>query len=236
MKILTFILFSSQVFLSLFAQPVSDLAGQEENFKRSNHNNFPATSWNPVIGSSNTNIISLNDSHSPMNNFICDVMLDRANADFSFINFGDITACLYAGEITELDLYALCPINRTLVILEVNGTFLLEFVEKSISGFRNGLAIGGGKIEYNSERPNGNRLTYFQVGNYPVYPQKEYRVVTTDYLVDEHAGFSTLFTIDSTKIFRTEILLRTAVKQYIEKHTPLGPASVQLDKRWIKKP
>lgn len=235
MKLAYLILFIPFLFKFLLAQEATDQSVWQEGVKTTNPANYPVTSWNPIIGVCTIDIMTSIDSPSSMNNFICDAMLERTEADFSFINYDDITSPLYAGEITELDLYTLCPFDRTLVILEVNGAFLLELVERNISGYRSGLAISGGKIELDSERPNGNRLTYFQIGNYPAYPKKDYRVVTTDYLADGQAGFVQLAGIDSSKVFKTGILLRNVIKQYIEKYTPLGPSSVKLDDRWIKK-
>jgi 5'-nucleotidase/UDP-sugar diphosphatase len=235
MKFPCIILLNSFMLILLFAQRGQDQSGRADPFKKTDRQNYPVTTWNRLIGISKSDLISSSDSPSSLNNFICDAMLDRTEADFSFINFGDITSSLYAGDITELDLYALCPFDRTLVVLEVNGAFLIELLETSISGFRPGLAAGGGKIEFDRERPNGNRLTYFQIGNYPVYPKKDYRLVTTDYLAAGKAGFSLLTNIDSAKVFKTGILLRDALQQYIEKHSPLEPASIRLDERWIKK-
>ncbi len=233
-KYLLFIL-SVFSFSFLFAQDFSESSRSEGRFSRGNGMNYPSTSWNKPIGFSKDEIISSNKIASSMNNFICDAMLERTETDFAFINYGDITSNIYPGEITELDLVALCPYKRTLVVLKVDGVFLKELLELNISGFRFGLAIAGGKVEYDIRRPTKNRLTFFQVGEYPVYPKKEYRIVTTDYLVNGHAGFEFLTTIDSTSVFRTDILLREAVQDYIIRHTPLGPNNVRLDERWIKK-
>ena len=230
-------------FISLFvsintlaAQEQTGLSGTDTRFERSGKINYPATNWNPLIGVSQININNADDPAPILDNFICDAILERAETDFSFINKGDITSGLYAGEITMLDLYALCPLDRTLVVLEVDGAFLMALVEKCLSGYRKGLAVGGAKIEYSAQRPSGNRLTYFQIGNYPAYPKKEYRVVTTDYLADGHAGFDLLTGVDSSKVFKTNIPLREALKQYIQRHTPLGPASVMTEARCIRKP
>ena len=236
MKAALSIIFVFSLFTYLLAQEASNQYWSNEGFHRGEGNNYQPTSWNPIIGLSHTDIVNSPDAPSLLNNFICDAMLERTETDFSFINYGDINYSLYKGEITKLDLYALCPFNRALVVLEVDGAFLMNLVEKCLSGFRTGLAVGGAKIEYSKERPSGNRLTFFQIGNYPAYPKKEYRVVTTDYLADGHAGFTVLTHLDSAKVFRTNILLREAVKQYIEGHTPLGPASIRLDNRCIKKP
>jgi len=219
----------------LHAQEVSQSKQSEGLFNLSNGKNYPSTSWNRPVGFSKIDIYSSNTGMSALNNFICDALLERTETDFAFINYGDIATGIYQGEITELDLVSLYPYKRTLVVLEVDGAFLKELLELNISGFRTGLAISGGKVEYDIRRPSKNRLTFFQVGDHPVYPKKEYRIVTTDYLVDGNAVFEFLTTIDSTSVFRTDILLRDAVQDYITLHSPLGSNNVRLDKRWIKK-
>ena len=222
-------------FSPLYAQTQSMTEQQAYSFLRGDGKNFPPTFWNKSIGLSEVEITSSSNRVSSMNNFICDAMLERTETDFAFINYGDIATNLFQGEITELDLVAICPYKRTLVVLEVDGAFLKDLLESKISGFRPGLAIAGGKVEYDIQRPSENRLTFFQVGEHPVYPKKDYRIVTTDYLAKGNAGFEFLTTVDSVNVFNTEILLREAVQDYIIRHTPLGPNNVRLDERWLKK-
>jgi 2',3'-cyclic-nucleotide 2'-phosphodiesterase (5'-nucleotidase family) len=170
-----------------------------------------------------------------MNNLVCDIMLTRTNADFAFINFGDLYADFESGPIGNLDLFRLIPFNRTLVVLEVTGEFLQRLVEQNISGIRQGMAIAGGRVEYDVSRPNHHRLNYFQVGEYPCYPLKDYRVVTTDYLLAGNAGFELLLKIAPEKIIRTDIVLREAIREFIQLNSPLNAGNVKLDGRWEKR-
>jgi 5'-nucleotidase len=235
MNYIYFVLLSLFSFSVLWAQESGFSNDVERSFSRGNGVNYPSTTWNKIIGQSKVDIISSSTRASTINNFICDAILERTETDFAFVNLGDVSVNLFQGEITELDIVALCPYKRTLVILNVDGAFLQDLVESRISGFRPGLAIGGGKVEFDIDRPSKSRLTYFKVGDHPVYPKKDYRLVTTDYLVEGNAGFETLTHLDSTKVIYTEILLRDAVGDYIKRHTPLGPNNVRLDERWIKK-
>jgi 2',3'-cyclic-nucleotide 2'-phosphodiesterase (5'-nucleotidase family) len=188
--------------------------------------------WLVQIGQTEINLLRSPKGESTMNNLICDIMLWRTSTDFAFINFSDIYADLPAGQVTNLDLYKLIPFDRTLVIVEMNGRFLQELMEYNISGVRQGIAIAGGKVECDRTRPNFHRLNYFQVGQYPCYPQKDYRVVTTDYLVKGNAGFAMLTTIEPVKVQYTGILLRDAVRDYIQANSPLTTNNIKLDGRW----
>ena len=197
--------------------------------------NYPVTSWNQIIGTSTINIDASPSGESLLNNLLCDAMRKRTNTDFSFLNLGEFNATLYAGDITHLDLFRLCPYDRTLVVIETNGEVLYRLIESQICGSRHGLAISGGIVEYDTARPNHNRLTFFQIGEHPVYPKKDYRVVTTDYIVKGIAGFEILSEIDSLKVFHTGILLRDAVADYIQSYSPLNESVVTADNRWKKR-
>ncbi len=191
--------------------------------------------WNIPVGQTEVNLIRSSKGESTMNNLICDIMLWQTSTDFAFINYGDIHADFEAGPITAVDLYRLIPFERTLVIIEVNGEFLQKLVEYNISGVRLGLAIAGGKVEYDMSRPNLHRLNYFQVGEYPCYPQKEYKIVTTDYLADGNAGFAMLTGLEPVKVIRTGILLRDALREYIKLNSPLTTDKIKLDSRWERR-
>ena len=200
-----------------------------------NGKNFPPMSWNQVIGSSNLKISRSTSAESLMGNFVCDAILSRTETDFAFISFGELYADLYRGDITELDMFRLFPFSRTLVVFEMSGDTLKQILEKSIGTGQSGLAISGGKVEYDLSRPTGNRLTYVQVGEYPLYPKKEYRVVTIDYHADGLAGFDMLTEIDPVHVFRTGVLLRDTLSDYIRQNSPLDQTKVMLDGRWVKK-
>jgi 5'-nucleotidase/UDP-sugar diphosphatase len=191
--------------------------------------------WNEVLGISEIDLLRAKEGESMMNNLICNIMLSRTDADFAFINYDDIFTDLRAGEIKYLDLFRMCPFGRTLVLFEMSGDTLKQIVEHKISGMRRGLAIAGGKVEYDTTRENYNRLTYFQVGDYPFYPKKEYRVVTTDYLAAGNAGFKLLTQIDESNIFNTGILLRDIIENYIRLNSPINSMDVIKDGRWIKR-
>jgi len=192
-------------------------------------------SWNQIIGYSYIELMSTREGESNLTNLVCDIMLERTNADFAFLNYDDICADIPIGPIRHLDLFKLYPLDRTLVLLEINGELLKMVIERKISGIRRGLAIGGGKIEYDSNRKNNNRLTFFQVGDHPFYPKKVYRVVTTDYLAEGNAGFELLTGVEESNIFHTGILLREALREFILLNAPITAFHARIDGRWIKR-
>ena len=227
----SYILFS----VSLYAQNNSDNTSPFNQPVQTGKSNYTPHQWNATIGSSDLDITSSGHAESLMGNFVCEVMLGYTEADFAFITNGELYSDLYKGTITRLDMFRLIPFDRTLVIMEINGDTLKQIIEKSLGGIQSGLAIAGGKVEYDPDRPAQNRLTFVQVGEYPLYPKKEYRVVTIDYLANGSAGFALLKDIDQKKMFRTGTILRNVLIDYIKQNSPLDQMKVTLDGRWVKK-
>ena len=185
-----------------------------------------------VLGTTFSDLSRSGRGESPMNNLICDAMIEATQSDFSVINFGGIHADLKSGQVTRRDLFRVLPFENTLVVFQMKGEFLKQLLESKITYNRRGLAIGGGKVEFDPARDDGNKITYSEVGNYPLYPEKEYRVVTTDYLAEGNSGMDLLLQVSDANIVRTGILLRGAVSEYIQKYSPL---EIQLNGRWIRK-
>lgn len=191
--------------------------------------------WDETIAVSDIDLFRVDRGESNLTNLVCDIMLKRTDADFAFINQDDIFSDIPVGAISHLDLFRLCPFGRTLVLLEINGEQLKQLIESKIRGIRRGLAIGGGKVEYDTSRTNFNRLTYFQIGDHSFYPKKVYRVITTNYIAEGNAGFELLTHLDESNIIHTGILLRQALREYLVLNSPINVFDVRIDGRWLIK-
>jgi len=187
--------------------------------------------YNKTIGSASVDLTLSKNGESPLNNFLCDVMRIAVSAEFAFMNLGDVSTELQAGSINHLDMFRVLPFDRKIVVIEIEGADLKKLVEQSVSGFRSGMAISGGKIEYDPKRENHNRLTYFEVADNPIYPARVYRVATTDYLLQGYAGFEMLQEFENINIIPTETLLREVVEQFIKDNSPIDTI---IDGRWVK--
>ena len=187
--------------------------------------------YDEVIGISEYTL-TRGQGEAPMNNLICDAMLDATHADFSFTNFGGIRSDLKAGPITPRDVFKVLPFGNTLVIFHLRGDFLKELIESKIAGDRSGLAIGGGKVVYDRSRPDGDKIEVFNVSDDPILEDKIYRIATTDYLAEGNSGLNQLADVPESQVDQTGILLRDAVTQYIQKYSPL---KIKVDGRWQKK-
>jgi 2',3'-cyclic-nucleotide 2'-phosphodiesterase (5'-nucleotidase family) len=118
---------------------------------------------------------------APLNNFIADLMLKRANKEFgqqvdmAITNIGGLRRNIPQGPVTRGMIYEVMPFENELVVLTMTGT-QMKILAMQI-GDVHGEPVAGVKIEYR----NGKfmRLT---IGSENVEPEKTYYVVTTDFL------------------------------------------------------
>ena len=229
------ILFCLLIVVSTYGQESEIVTPERSQKAAASNKNYLPSVWNETIGLGDFDITRSSDGESLMGNFVCDAMLNHTQTDFAFITYGELYGDLYKGEITRLDMFRLVPFNRTLVVIEISGDTLKQIIENTLGGVHSGLAISGGKVEYDPNRPALNRLTFAQVGEYPLYPKKIYRIVTIDYLANGSAGFDLLKDLDQTLVFRTGILLRDMLNNHIKQYSPLDQSKVFLDDRWNQK-
>jgi 2',3'-cyclic-nucleotide 2'-phosphodiesterase (5'-nucleotidase family) len=184
-----------------------------------------------VIGTTQTALTRAGVSESPMYNLVTDAMCQRAQADFGFNNFGGIRADIKAGPITQEDVFKVLPFGNQVVVFQASGRFLKQIMESKLEGKQRGLAISGGKITYNSLRPDGDKITRFAINGKPLESEKIYRIATTDYLMEGNSGLLMLKNVPAEQVAYTGILLREAVIEYIRNNSPLR---VGIDGRWSK--
>ncbi|MFZ0391772.1 MAG: bifunctional UDP-sugar hydrolase/5'-nucleotidase [Calditrichia bacterium] len=188
--------------------------------------------FDEVIGTSENSLTRAGIHESPMYNLVTDAMRTELKADFAFTNYGGIRADIKAGPISREDIFKVLPFGNQLVEFKVTGEFLKEIIEQKIRGNGRGMAISGGKIVYNKNLPNGERVVSFTIDGEPLQADKLYRVVTTDYLMEGNSGLSILEKIPQEKVAYTGLLTRNAMMEYIRKNSPLN---VGLSGRWTKK-
>ncbi|MCD6181248.1 MAG: bifunctional metallophosphatase/5'-nucleotidase [Candidatus Cloacimonetes bacterium] len=173
-----------------------------------------------------------NGAQSLIGNLVCESMLDYADADFAFLNLGGVRGELKMGPISYRDVFNVMPFDNQIVMMEINGAFLKEIIEFRVSGGRHGLRVAGVTVEYSKKRKNFDRVTKLLVGGEPLDPDKIYRVVTTDFLLQGNAGLSMLTKVPEEQVTRYEMNLRDAIVEYIRKNSPV---TAKIDNRWVQK-
>jgi 2',3'-cyclic-nucleotide 2'-phosphodiesterase (5'-nucleotidase family) len=191
------------------------------SFSQTNKPDSVITKWNEVIGRTNVDLTRALEEESLIHNLVCDLLLHRIEADICILDYYSIHGMLPAGDITHLDMFRLFPFDREIVTFDIKGEQLKEILEFKLSGLRKGLMLGGARFEYDPNRASNSRLTYFEIGGFPFYPERVYRVVTISYLVQGNAGFDLMSRIKFTDLYYTGLFLRDIIIEQIKEHSPI---------------
>ncbi len=187
--------------------------------------------FDDVIGITTETLYRSDRGESPLGNLMCDAMLEASGADFVFNNFTGMRLDIPIGAITPRDAADVFPFGNEIVVIELKGSLLKSLMEGSVRGAFAGLAISGGKVEYNSNFPDGNKITLFKIGENELDVERTYKAATTEYLAEGSYGMNALAFLPEEKFNFTGIVVRDAVVNYIRKNSPL---QVKEDGRWIR--
>jgi len=142
------------------------------------------------IGELETPWIRKDKEESNIGNFLADAMRSYAKADVAFTNSGGIRKNLRAGPITVRDIYEIAPFSDHLVTIELTGEELLKVLEKNCrKGGIDMLQVSGIKYSYTLERPFGERVIEVKVNKKDLVPNKRYKVVINDYILEHSKDF-----------------------------------------------
>lgn len=150
--------------------------------------------------------------NSPLGNFLADayrwaaIELLQQKADIAFMNHGGVRINrLAAGPLTRGNVYEVMPFDNQLVVMEITGKLLQEYLNDiAASG-------GGGGISGLSMRIVGKTATDVLIGGVPIDQAKTYTMVNSDYLVDGGGGFTAFKYLPQQ---RSGYLQRDAIIEY----------------------
>ena len=182
-----------------------------------------------VIGETRASLNRSSTGEAPLNDLLCDVLCARTGSDFSFMNFGGIRADIKSGPVTREDIFKVLPFGNEVVSFQAKGSFIKLILEQKLSGSSRGMAIGGVRVVFNRALPEGQRVVSVEIGGELLEPEKIYRIATTDYLMEGNSGLYMLRRIPREKVDFHGILLRDALIEHFQQHSPI---SVKTDGRW----
>lgn len=142
-----------------------------------------------------------------LGDFMADAMFtyrlnDTDEVDFAIINAGGIRATIDVGPITRGEVLTSFPFGNSIVELTLSGQELWDVFEGIVTRVNqnNGLPVTsfmqvsrGIVIEYNPENSNGTKLVRVTIGEEPVDLERDYHVVTLDFLAGGKSFFSFSF-------------------------------------------
>lgn len=155
-------------------------------------------------------------------NLIADAMRDRTRADAAIMNGGGIRGGkVYdpGTAITRRDVQAELPFGNHLVVLDVKGSDLRLAVENGLSRLPAAAGrfpqVSGMKIEFDAQRPGGNRVLAIAVGGAPLDANKTYRIAVNDFMARGSDGYSAFAAIDPLVPLEDTPLLADEVMIYL---------------------
>ncbi|XP_045539153.1 apyrase [Papilio machaon] len=171
-----------------------------------------------------------------LGDLLVDAMTDYARANvisdydhLAFIQRGNIKASILSGNITKGTIFDILPFNDRVVTFELQGRYVREALERSVSEawhltpFKGPwlLQVSGLNVTYNISLPEGHRIVSVNIGNSgaTLDDDKYYQVTAPTYLADGGDGFTMFKTgKKNVKIIgRDEKILEI----YIKKNSPI---------------
>lgn len=166
-------------------------------------------------------------------NLVTDAMAEYFEADFAFQNLGGLRADMPSGDLTSRDVFSVLPFGNELVVVEMDGRLVRRIIERKLAGRSGGLCLGGVKMSYDTGREDYDRVVELEFKGEAWDPDRQYKVVCTNFLMEGNSGLDFLTAIDGSKITPTGITTAESVEHYLELHSPVRP---KVDDRWVEKP
>jgi 5'-nucleotidase len=180
------------------------------------------------VGCSARPMVRARDAESELGNLVAEAMrAAMPSAEIALTNSGGLRADLPEGALRREHVHGVMPFENRLVLVELSGAQLELLFRIGTSGGHGILQLSGAQLHVDPKATAGDdldgdgqigkweqrRLCEAQVGGAAIDPERRYRVVTTDFLLDggDHLGiaFAGATTLEQGP------LLREAIERYI---------------------
>ena len=188
---------------------------------------------NQVIGKAAVSMGRGNPGANLVANLVTDAMIAYFDADFSFQNGGGLRADIAQGDMTVRDVFSVLPFGNELDIVQMDGRMVRWVVERRVAGSSSGIHTAGARIVIDPTRDEYDRVVEFEIGGEPWDPDKTYKVVVTNFLMEGNSGLDRLTTIPPDRITPSGVTTAEAVEHYIKLNSPVHP---RIDDRWTEAP
>ncbi|HZW63004.1 MAG TPA: 5'-nucleotidase [Flavobacteriaceae bacterium] len=148
----------------------------------------------------------------------------QKNIDMVLLNHGGIRAIISKGNITKRTAYEIMPFENSLVVVALQGKYVLEAV-KYLQSAKRAHPIAKLQIVLDSQY----NLKKASINNHPIAPEKTYYVATNDYLYN--GGDHMDFFKSSDTVYVLNYKVRNALLDYFLKKDTINP---KIDSRFIK--
>ncbi|MCD6579053.1 bifunctional metallophosphatase/5'-nucleotidase [bacterium] len=163
--------------------------------------------------------VSRGNDETILGDLIADALRWKYKTDFALFNRGGMRADLPSGEIIGKDIYQTLPFGNTAVVVKISGADLVKILQIGFSGKRRDTQISGVRVVYNPNFSTKNKLCDAKfVDGTPIVLDKQYTMVTSNYLAAGAVGYSLLKQRPQDNSFTP---IRVALTEYIKIKTPL---------------
>lgn len=159
-----------------------------------------------------------------LNNFVADLVFEVADElydpedgqkiDFCLLNYGGLRASLPAGQITKSRVFEIMPFENEMVVITLSAEKAYELF-KYVASSQNGMPISGLRIGI-----KGGDLGHVLIQGQEFNPNRNYKVVTSDYLAE--GGDRMRFFLDPLNTEMIGMRVRDAIILYMERETNSG--------------
>ncbi len=186
-----------------------------------------------VIGQLATSLGRGGPGANPVGNLVTDAMRTHFDADFAFQNMGGLRADMPGGDVTAQEIFAVLPFGNELDEIQMDGRTLRRVIERKLAGRSGGICVSGVVMAYDPLRPDYDRVVKLEVGGQPWDPDRMYKAICTNFLMEGNSGLEFLTAIPPRDVRPTRVTTAEVVEQYIAENSPLR---VKTDDRWVETP
>ncbi len=169
-----------------------------------------------------------------LNNFVADLVLDKARElyspedgkpiDFCLLNYGGLRTSIPEGPVTRGRIFELMPFENEIVVITLSPERTRELFQY-LAESQVGMPVSGIRLGIKDNEPE-----IIQIQGEPLDPDRSYKVVTSDYLAG--GGDRMDFFLQPQKSELIGLRIRDAIIQHLEKQHERGKKiTSQLDGR-----
>jgi 2',3'-cyclic-nucleotide 2'-phosphodiesterase (5'-nucleotidase family) len=149
------------------------------------------------------------DTESALGNWFTDMMLAaNPQAQVALTNGGGLRADVPAGDITYGRLFAALPFDNRFALVQLTGRQLRDMVTTNLS--RGGAQYSWGGLTSQASCRDKKLVVDIRVGGKPLDDNKQYTMVTSDFLTSGGDAALTRFQLPPTAITSTNVIIRDA--------------------------
>jgi len=146
-----------------------------------------------IVGVMASDLIRDYNTTSAAGNWFADVLREGKGADVAFTNAGGIRIDVMAGDVTMEKVFEIMPFDNTPVTTIMTGKDILDVLEQGATLSKGMIQISGLTFTYDSSKPEYSRVVEVVMADGTMLDlEKEYSVVTNDFLAGGQDNFKTL--------------------------------------------